>query len=117
MKKTFQISKLKKKKTLNNRSIYLHILENFKKFKFTAKRLYFHDFKKNHLIKNKINNSDSIFIPLSGVLYFSIGKREISLKKNQSLLIKKNVIFDLKTSKSFFIVLANRSYEKLKRKI
>jgi len=111
MKKTFQIVKLKKKKTLNDRSIYLYILENFKKLKFTAKRLYFHDFKKNHLIKNKINNTDAIFIPLSGVLNFSIGKREISLKKNQSLLIKKNVIFDLKTSKSFFIVLSNKDYK------
>jgi len=117
MKKIFQIVKLKKRKTLNDRSIYLHILEDLKKFKFSTKRIYFHDFKKNHLIKNKINKSDSIFIPLSGVLYFSFGKREISLKKNQSLLIKKNVIFNLKSSKSFFIVLANRSYKKIKRKI
>ena len=111
MKKTFQIVNLKKKKTLNDRSICLYILENFKKLKFTAKRLYFHDFKKNHLIKNKINNTDAIFVPLSGVLNFSIGKRKISLKKNQSLLIKKNVIFDLKTSKSFFFVLSNKEYK------
>jgi|TARA_B110000858_G_scaffold195258_1_gene251247 hypothetical protein len=113
MKKSFQIIKLKNKKTLNDKSIYLHVLENFKKFNFTAKRIYFHDFKKNHLIKDKINNADTIFIPLSGVLYFSFGKKRISLKKNQSLLIKKNVIFDLKSSKSFFIVLANRNYKKL----
>ena len=113
MKKSFQIIKLKNKKTLNDKSIYLHVLENFKKFNFTAKRIYFHDFKKNHLIKDKINIADTIFIPLSGVLYFSFGKKRISLKKNQSLLIKKNVIFDLKSSKSFFIVLANRNYKKL----
>lgn len=113
MKKSFQIIKLKNKKTLNDKSIYLHVLENFKKFNFTAKRIYFHDFKKNHLIKDKINSADTIFIPLSGVLYFSFGKKKISLKKNQSLFIKKNVIFDLKSSKSFFIVLANRNYKKL----
>ena len=110
MEKTFRIIKLKNKKTLNDGSIHLHILENFKKFNFTPKRLYFHDYKKNHSIKNKSNHSDTIYIPLNGILNFFIGKKKIILKKNQSLLIKRKVIFDLKSSKSFFVVLANKVY-------
>lgn len=112
MKETYRIIKLKKRKTLNNRFVYLHILENFKRFNFTPKRIYFHDYKKNHLIKNKVNRADTIFIPLGGVLNFSIGINKINLKKNQSLLIKKKVPFDLKTSKSFFIVISNKNYKK-----
>ena len=110
MEKTFRIIKLKNKKTLNDGSIHLHILENFKKFNFTPKRLYFHDYKKNNSIKNKSNHSDTIYIPLNGILNFFIGKKKIILKKNQSLLIKRKVIFDLKSSKSFFVVLANKVY-------
>lgn len=110
MKKTYRIIKLKKRKTLNNRFVYLHILENFKRFNFTPKRIYFHDYKKNHSIKNKSNHSDTIYIPLNGILNFFIGKKKIILKKNQSLLIKRKVIFDLKSSKSFFVVLANKDY-------
>ena len=111
MKKNFKIIKLKKRKTLNDKSIYLHILEGFKNLNFTTKRAYFHDYKKNHSIINKVNKSNSLFIPLSGVLNFSIGINKIKLKKNQSLLIKKKVPFDLKTSKSFFIVLSNKTYK------
>ena len=44
MKETYRIIKLKKRKTLNNRFVYLHILENFKRFNFTPKRIYFHDY-------------------------------------------------------------------------
>ena len=112
MKKTYRIIKLKKRKTLNNRFVYLHILENFKRFNFTPKRIYFHDYKKNHSIKNKSNHSDTIYIPLNGILNFFIGKKKIILKKNQSLLIKRKVIFDLRSSKSFFVVLANKIYNK-----
>ena len=111
MKKSFKIIKLKKKITLNNKSVYLHILQDLKKINFSPKRIYFHDYKKNHIIKNKINNSDTIFIPLNGVLNFFIGKKKIILKKNQSLLIKENVIFDLKSSKSFFVAIANKNYK------
>ena len=111
MKKTFRIIKLKNKKTLNDGSIHLHILENFKKFNFTPKRLYFHDYKKNHSIKNKSNHSDTIYIPLNGILNFFIGKKKIILKKNQSLLIKRKVIFNLKSSKSFFVAIANKNYK------
>ena len=111
MKKSFKIIKLKKKITLNNKSVYLHILQDLKKINFSPKRIYFHDYKKNHIIKNKINNSDTIFIPLNGVLNFFIGKKKIILKKNQSLLIKEKVIFDLKSSKSFFVAIANKNYK------
>lgn len=112
MKKTYRIIKLKKRKTINNRFVYLHILENLKRFNFTPKRIYFHDYKKNHSIKNKVNRADTLFIPLSGVLNFSIGISKINLRKNQSLLIKKKTSFDLKTSKSFFIVISNKNYKK-----
>ncbi len=113
MNKFFKITKLKKRRTLTDRSIHLHILENFKKLNFTAKRIYFHDYKKNHSIKNKFNHSDTMFIPLNGVLKILIGKKKIILKKNQSLLIKKNIIFDLKSTKSFFVVLSDQNYNKL----
>tara|TARA_B100001939_G_C16657528_1_gene494486 strand:- start:34 stop:375 length:342 start_codon:yes stop_codon:yes gene_type:complete len=112
MKKNFRIIKLKNRKTLNDRYIHLHILENFEKLNFTPKRIYFHDYKKNHTIKNKSNHSDTIYIPLNGILNFFIGKKKIILKKNQSLLIKRKVIFDLRSSKSFFVVLANKIYNK-----
>ena len=111
MKKNFRIIKLKNKKTLNDGSIHLHILENFEKLNFTPKRIYFHDYKKNHSIKSKSNHSDTIYIPLNGILNFFIGKKKIILKKNQSLLIKRKVIFRLKSSKSFFVAIANKNYK------
>ena len=110
MKKKTLLIKLKKKRTLNNNSVYLYIFESLKKLNFKVNRIYFHDYKKNHLIKNKINNNDTIFIPLKGVLYFSIGKKKITLKKNYSLLIKQNVSFNLKSSNSYFVLLANKNF-------
>lgn len=106
-----KLIKLDKKKTLNSNSTYLYIFQKIKNIKFVVKRIYFHDYKKKHRITNKINNSDSIFIPISGVLNFSISKKKIILKKKNALLIKKNVKFDLVSIKSYFIVLANKDYQ------
>ena len=110
MKKKTLLIKLNRKKTLNNNSVYLYIFESLKKLNFKVRRIYFHDYKKNHLIKNKVNNNDTIFIPLKGTLFFTIGNKKIILKKNHSLFIKQNVTFDLKSSNSYFVVLANKNY-------
>ena len=89
----------------------MYIFDNLKKINFLTKRIYFHDYKKSHIIINKKNNSDSIFVPLSGSLIFSIGKKKIILRKNYALLIKNKVTFSLKSSKSAFVVLANKDYK------
>ncbi len=111
MRQNIKLIKLKKIRTFKNKHIFLNIIHSFNKLKFKIKKIYFHDYKTKHVIENKINNYDSIFMPVSGTLYFSSGKQKIIIKKGNALFVGKKIKFNLKSAKSYFLILSNTDFD------